>query len=454
MATTINQIQQGDVWAWGLGNEGELGNNTHDSSDTPVQIASLTGVGIKAISAGASHCLALRGDGIVWAWGSQDYYQLGNPTYEDRLTPGQVVELRGVKAISAGGWHNLALLEDGTVWAWGLDNEGELGDGTISSSQYQPVKVLGLEVVKVIAIAAGGRHSLALRENGTVWAWGSQDWYQLGNPIYVDSPKPKEVLDLGGVTAIAAGGWHSLALLKDGTVRAWGANNHGQLGDGTSSGSQYRAPVKVLSPTGVLEGVTAIAAGSHHSLALREDGTVWAWGYNGYGQLGDGTKVQKNSPVPVHAIEGEGITAIDAGGYYSLAMSYATTVTAGQFEVPSNYETGVRFTNPLTSEGSFTFSASGTWIPKPGDPAVPSPAGYIGLKGDNVPYREVLTYRDNTLYALVISTTTTPPTVRDVSEAGPIRLKPNETLIFNVNDYKNCYSDNVGILTVNWQVTT
>ena len=302
------------LYSWGYNGEGQLGDGTYTEQLAPKPIPYLTGVGINAVSAGASHSLALLEDGTVQAWGSQDYYQLGNPTYVDRTEPGKVLDLEGVKAISAGGWHNLALLKDSTVRAWGLDNEGQLGDGTVSGSQYQPVKVVDLEGVK--AVSAGGRHSLALLEDGTVWAWGSQEWYQLGNPTYIDLPRPKKVLDLEGVEAIAAGPWHSLALLKDGTVRGWGANNYGQLGGGTATGNQYQPPVQALDLRGVKaipvdNHLKAIAAGSHHSLALLEDGTVWAWGYNGYGQLGDGTKTDRHRPVQVPDFGG--VKAIAAG---------------------------------------------------------------------------------------------------------------------------------------------
>jgi alpha-tubulin suppressor-like RCC1 family protein len=250
----------------------------------------------------------------VQAWGSQDYYQVGDPTWVDRLEPGPVLDLQGVNSISAGGWHNLALLQDGTIRSWGLDNEGQLGDGTVSGNQYQPpAKVVDLERVK--AVSAGGRHSLALLGDGTVWAWGSQDWYQLGNPTYVDRPKPTKVLELQGVKDIFAGAWHSMALLEDGTVRSWGANNHGQFGAGTTSGKQYQPPMKALE----LDRVKAIAAGSHHSLALLEEGTVYAWGYNGYGQLGDGSTTDRHRPVKV--LDLTRIKAIDAGGYHSLALS-------------------------------------------------------------------------------------------------------------------------------------
>jgi alpha-tubulin suppressor-like RCC1 family protein len=281
---------------------------------------------IAAISAGAYHNLAQLADGTVWAWGSQDWYQCGQPEYVDQLTPAKVLDLEQVVAISAGGWHSLALMPDGTVRAWGANNEGQRGVGSKSANVYSPpASVVNLQ--DVTAISAGGQHSVALVRDGTVRAWGSQDWYQVGIPAWVDKAQPTEVLELVGVSAISAGGWHSLALLGDGTVRGWGANNYGQLGGGTTWGNRYHAPVQAAN----LNGVKAVATGSHHSLALREDGTVWAWGANGWGQLGDGTNQHRNRPVQVADLEG--VTAIASGSlqdwsHHSVALREDGTLWA------------------------------------------------------------------------------------------------------------------------------
>ncbi|MCA1696218.1 MAG: RCC1 repeat-containing protein, partial [Actinobacteria bacterium] len=271
--------------------------------------------------------------GDVWAWGANGYGQLGDGTNRQHVEPAQV-GLERVKAISAGGWHSVALLQDGTVWAWGANGWGQLGNGAYVATN-QPTRVP--EVEEAVAVSAGGGHTLALLGDGTVRAWGLQDWYQLGNPTWQNSPKPKDVLQLAGVrvdrrdggsraSPIAAGAWHSLALLADGTVRGWGANNYGQLGNGTTSTNTYRPPVQALQ----LESMTAVAVGSHHSLALREDGTVWAWGANAFGQLGDGTNQHRNRPVQVTPLEH--IRAIAAGNpdnsHHSLALSEDGTVWA------------------------------------------------------------------------------------------------------------------------------
>jgi len=280
----------GTVRAWGRNDYGQLGDGTgNDIRSTPVQVSNLTDV--VAIAAGNYHSLALKSDGTVWAWGQNNYGQLGDGTMNnERRTPVQVSNLTDVVAIAAGDNHSLALKSDGTVWAWGRNDFGQLGDGT-SSNRSTPVQVSNL--TGVVAIAAGYYHSLALKSNGTVLAWGDNDYGQLGDGTNSDRRTPVQVSYLTEAVAIAAGYYHSLALKSDGTVRAWGRNYNGQLGDGTYSNRSI--PVQVSDLTDVV----AIATRDDHSLALKSDGTVWAWGYNYRGQLGDGTRSDRNIPVQV-----------------------------------------------------------------------------------------------------------------------------------------------------------
>jgi alpha-tubulin suppressor-like RCC1 family protein len=187
------------------------------------------------------------------------------------------------------------------LFAWGDNDYGQLGTGTTTNyiPSYIPVQVSGL--TGVTAIAGGRGHSLALKGDGTVWAWGD------------NSSTPGQVNNLTGVTAIAAGGGHNLALKGDGTVWAWGYNPNGQLGTGTTTISST-IPVQVSG----LTGVTAIAAGGNHSLAPKGDGSVWAWGYDQHGQLGNGTATDSSTPVQVSGLTG--VTAIAAGEEHSLAL--------------------------------------------------------------------------------------------------------------------------------------
>ena len=173
-----------------------------------------------SISAGYAHTVALKQDGTVWAWGGNDYGQLGDGTQTDSLTPVQVSGLSSVTAIAAGAYHTVALKQDGTVWAWGDNTYGELGDGTQTNSST-PVQVSGLS--NVTAIAAGWSYTVVLKQDGTVWAWGLNYFVELVDVIYpYGSLTPVQVSGLSSVTAIAAGGYYTVALKQDGTVWAWG----------------------------------------------------------------------------------------------------------------------------------------------------------------------------------------------------------------------------------------
>ena len=308
-------VQAGTPLAWGDNAFGQLGDRTTTQRNTPTQLSGFSDV--QTIAGGFYHSLALKSDG-VWAWGRNDYGQLGTGTTTDSNTPVQVKGpngegfLSGVQAIDGGFYHSLALKSDGTVWAWGSNKYRQLGDGTTTNSST-PVQVSGLSDVK--AISSGGHHGLALKSDDTLWAWGKNEFGELGDGTTTNSSKPLQVLT--DVQAIAGGQVYSLALKNDGTLWAWGRNNWGQLGDGTTT--QRNTPVKVLTD------VQAIAAGHYHSLALKNDGTLWSWGRNDYGQLGIGTTTDSNTPVQVSGFSDE--QAIIAAGYYhNLALKSDSTL--------------------------------------------------------------------------------------------------------------------------------
>ena len=183
--------------------------------------------------------------------------------------------------------HSL-VVNNGTAWAWGSDQSGQLGNGDTADSST-PLAVAGLD--DVIAIASGGAHSLAVTADGSVWSWGANSSGQLGNGTNADSVVPREIPGLSGIIAVAAGENHSLALGTDGTVWAWGENSSGQLGDGTTVNSNIPRQVEELAE------IVAISAGKLHSMALARDGTLWSWGGNYNGQLGDGTVADSTRPV-------------------------------------------------------------------------------------------------------------------------------------------------------------
>ncbi|MFI9272007.1 RCC1-like domain-containing protein [Kitasatospora sp. NPDC052896] len=363
--------KDGTVLAWGSNRFGQLGDGTDTDRSTPVpvcapgQTAPCTQFlsGVVAIAAGGGHSLALRNDGTVLAWGFNEFGQLGNgEPGTDRNTPvpvcapGQTAPcnqfLSGVVAIAAGGGHSLALGKDGGVFAWGLNNFGQLGDGTNGNFRSRPAPVCAPGqtapcsrfLTGVHAISAGLAHSLALGSGGAVLAWGFNNFGQLGDGSNTNRDTPVSVCAPGrtapcsrfltGVHAISAGSSHSLALRRGGAVLAWGNNFSGQLGDGTTT--NRNTPVPVCAPgrtaicTRFLTHVDAISAGGSHSLALRADGRVLAWGNNANGRLGDGTTTNRDTPVSVCAPGRTapctrflaGVRAISGGGSFSLALAH------------------------------------------------------------------------------------------------------------------------------------
>ena len=219
--------------------------------------------------------------------------------------------------ISAGSGHSLALRGDGSIWAWGFNGYGQLGDGT-TIDRSTPVQVKDLR--DVVFVDTGNSYSLVVKSNGTVWTWGRNSSGQLGDGTRIDRSKPGQVSNLTGVKAVSTGFAHALALKNDGTVWAWGYNDSGRLGDGTTI--DRTVPVQVSG----LTGVAAVSAGFEHSLAVKKDGTVWAWGQNDWGQLGDNSNVSRNRPVQVPGLTD--IVAVSAGRYHSLALKEDGTVWA------------------------------------------------------------------------------------------------------------------------------
>ena len=239
--------------------------------------------------------------------------------------------------LAAGFNHTLAINAAGMVWAWGDNSYGQLGNGS-KTMQTTPVLVRmsdGTPLSGVIDIKAGQGHSVALKNDGTVWAWGWNKYGQLGNGTAIDSLYPVQVKQnslspLTDVTAIAAGDNHTLVVKSDGTVWGWGYDYYGQIGDGTSGSSTgIKYPVQVKTGTTFLTGITAISGGVNFSLALKNDHTVWSWGYNTDGRLGDGTTTNRNKAVQVAFNRDEGGTSFDpqgsiiaiAVGKYSMALT-------------------------------------------------------------------------------------------------------------------------------------
>jgi alpha-tubulin suppressor-like RCC1 family protein len=293
-------LEDGTVVAWGDNDEGQLGNGPSGSnkasgtypkpSMAPVRVTGLAD--ITAIAAGRKHAVALRKDGTVWAWGIRDDGAIGDgdakPAGSLRVVSAAApVAVRGLTAITqiaAGPTHNIALTRDGKVMSWGSNSAGELGIGTRATG-WTAAEVTGLS--NIVAIAAGSGQgtygvSAAVRQDGTLWVWGSGSSAMMGNGVRNPTPDepggrnlvPLQVKGIAGATGAAVGAGHIAVLLNDGSLRVWGMNGYGELGLG-ATGSYEVVPVRVPG----LTNVAAVRLGGYSSYAIRSDGALWIWGF-------------------------------------------------------------------------------------------------------------------------------------------------------------------------------
>ena len=374
---TTSVRNDGTVWTWGVGSQGQLGDGTSFSGTralTPLQVPGIDGV--DSVDDSHNFVLALKSDGTVWGWGNNFNGQLGDGSgVSPRTRPVQTVGLTNVKGIAAGDTFGAAVMTDGTVrvwgasvltggfdqiatpiqlsgvanvtaiaggsrhllmlktdktiWAIGFNTMGQLGNGNTTRSTT-PVQVAGLS--NVSRIAAGEEFSLALKEDGTIWAWGNNSNGQLGpnggSMDFSPHPNPVQVTGLpGGMTNISAGQAFCLALASDATIWSWGNNSSRQLGHGAGS---FQTPTPGQIPN--FGNVVSIAGGLHHSVALKSDGSIWGWGLNSEGELGDGT----TNTVSVIPIRVSGLLTTNAplitpqgGNFFSSVDVTITSMTAG-----------------------------------------------------------------------------------------------------------------------------
>lgn len=338
---TLALDSAGNVWAWGDNRLAQLGVPNTGAGGVVASPKALKVAGIAnavQIAAGQDFSLVLTNDGKVWGFGNNDSGQLGDGTTTLRTSPVQVSGLANVVQIAAGGYHGLALLSDGTVRSWGQNKVGALGDGT-TATRTVPVQVKN--VSNVINIAAGYFHSLAVGFDGKAWAWGWNRYGQVGDGTNINRNAPVQMTGLSGVQQVSAGSYHSIALGFDGSVWTTGYNLWGQIGDGTSGSSANKSvAVSVIpAPVGDAPKVVQVAAGNGHNLVVKSDGTMWGWGNNEFGQVGDGTGTNRSLPVQVLLA---GQTFATAGWYHSAAtkaiMQDSKVVLAGssyQYATPA-----------------------------------------------------------------------------------------------------------------------
>lgn len=328
-------IDNGHVFAWGSNSNGQVGESSASFLNTPTRIPTLQNIIALAQGSAANHALALREDGSVWAWGNNNAGQLGigDADVTHLRTPKMIEGIYGVVALAVGRNHSVALKDDGTVWTWGDNSYGQLGLYNQKTS-LAPVKIEGLS--DIVSVVAGYHHTLALKKDGTVWAWGKNLNGQLGNGSNDNNHLPTQIKDLQNIVYISSGAAHCMALKGDGTVWAWGWNDYGQLGNGNFKSLNLPTQLSVSN-------IVKIAAGGLHTIALTTKGNVYAWGANTFGQLGKSSNRNFAKPVKVFSIKNA--ISVVAGDMHSLAVDNGGNVHS--WGSNSNYQLGL--TDDLSS---------------------------------------------------------------------------------------------------------
>ena len=353
--TSLALDEEGNLWRWGIIDvelvDGIFFNSIR--SDKPEKMME----NVKDIGAGYMHAVVLKNDGTVWTWGSNFDGRLGDGTETERYTPKKIMD--NVTAISTGFYHTLAIKKDGSLWAWGSNENGQIGDGTRTAA-LSPKKIAD----NVIGISAGEDTSLFIKSDHSLWGMGSQVDAELGSldfddlltPVWVMGdvsavcchsglilktdgsaweygtileneskgmqkyrrvPTPQKVMD--NVSYIATDDLLRFAIKKDGSLWSWGTNRDGQLGDGTTD---WR-----LVPRKIMDSVVQVSTDGYSCLAVKKDGTLWAWGKNDQGQLGDGTETDHYSPVQIMVTETVVLPTqfydVEAGAYYVDPVKWA-----------------------------------------------------------------------------------------------------------------------------------
>lgn len=291
--------RDGSLYAWGWNAMGKLGDGTDQSRLTPV----LIGADFVEVTGNWYSTVGIKRDGTVWTWGSNANGMLGagasGPPYS--LRPLQMAS--GFVTVQTSCSHFLALRADGSVWAWGNNAEGQLGDGT-TIDRHLPTRV----AEGFVAVSAGEQFSLAIKQDGSLWGWGWQARASLGLGISGTTLDPNAktaadsfvlrptLIDKGPFIAVTNGSYHGHAIKADHTLWGWGLTAGGAVGNGDLSLAGF-----VLRPTQVGEGffMTTNGGGNNNGFAVRFDGSVWAWGANPQGLLGDGTEIDRGFPTPI-----------------------------------------------------------------------------------------------------------------------------------------------------------
>ena len=303
----------GTLWSWGDNSVGAVGDNTVVTRSSPVQIGTRNDwtnipTGIK----GTGNGFAVRSDGTMWSWGYGNWYQLGlaHPGSDIARVDTQLKFTN----ISAGGSHSMAVAANGTLWGWGgLNSSGQLGTNNTTQTTSSPVQIGTLNNWSRLFASWSG--TMAIKTDGTLWGWGRNVTFgQLGDNTVVTRSSPVQIGTLNNWSTLAVGNNHTLALKTDGTLWSWGGNTNGELGQNIATSAHRSSPVQVGTETNW----AWIGAGSNHSLAVKTNGTLWTWGRGTSGELGSGVVTPRSSPVQLGTLTNW--SGVEGGGFFSMAI--------------------------------------------------------------------------------------------------------------------------------------
>ena len=340
----------GRVIAWGTNGLGRLGDGTSTSRSLPVVLNELTG--IVAVSALWEHSLALTADGHVLAWGRNQFGQLGDGSVTNRTRAVPVPSLSNIVQVRAGVDHSLALTADGQVYAWGTGFDGQLGNGSESVNSSVPLLVAGLPPVSFIS--AGDDTSFAVTTSGELYAWGQNDWGQLGDGSTTDRSVPTLITTIDNVEFVDADSFHAMARTRDGRTFIWGANDLGQFGNGTTMAT----PVPTTPQQMTAFSAAAFSIGAVNTMGVSATGGLWAWGSNVNGELGDNTKTQRLVPTQVI-----GLSAVST---FEIGQRSMAVTPSGEVWTWGAAGSGLYLGDGSTTQRSMpqlAFTLAGLWAP-------------------------------------------------------------------------------------------
>jgi len=320
----------GTLWSWGVNGSGQLGVGNTTSYSSPVQVGALTNW--KQTSTGILYCLAIKTDGTLWAWGSNSAGQLGNNNITSYSSPIQIGALNNWKQVSANKGSpaveqsSAAVKLDGTLWVWGSNKNGALGTAGVNNYYSSPIQVGALNNWKQVSSAffpgtTSSGWMASVKTDGTLWTWGYNAFGQLGNGNRTYYSSPIQIGALNNWKQVYAGGQHCLAIKTDGTLWAWGSNSTGQLGNGTVT--SYSSPIQIGTLTNWKQVSTNYDGVTASTLAIKTDGTLWAWGGNALGQLGQNysaTTSYYSSPIQVGSLTNW--KYVSFGGNHVLGITF------------------------------------------------------------------------------------------------------------------------------------